>query len=43
MALVDLDSPPFWWQQQAKEHMAAPEARAFAGTDGVSTTCTQQL
>ena len=42
MALVDLDSPPIWWQQQAKEHMAASEARAFAGTDGASTTCTQQ-
>ncbi|KAK9908354.1 hypothetical protein WJX75_006503 [Coccomyxa subellipsoidea] len=34
MAVVDLDSPPDWWHEQAGDHMTADEARAFAGTDG---------
>lgn len=34
MAMVDLHHPPVWWRKQAREHMTAAEACAFAGTDG---------
>jgi hypothetical protein len=40
MALVQLDAPPAWFQQQQQQdHMTAAEARAFAGTDGEPTLC----
>ncbi|KAK9813210.1 hypothetical protein WJX72_010648 [[Myrmecia] bisecta] len=34
MAVVDLDDSPRWWQQQARYHMTAAQAREFAGTKG---------
>ena len=35
VALLDLDAPPRWFQrEQARDHLTAAEARAFAGTDG---------
>lgn len=34
VAVVDLDTPPRWWAEQAAEHMTAKEARQFTGTSG---------
>ena len=35
VALVDLDAPPAWFvTHQARDHLTAPEARAFARTNG---------
>ena len=31
---MDLDRPPTWWHRQARDHMAAHEARTYAGTTG---------
>ena len=31
---MDLDRPPTWWHSQATDHMAAHEARTYAGTTG---------
>eukprot|EP00803_Ostreobium_quekettii_P004625 evm.model.scf_672.1 EVM.evm.TU.scf_672.1 scf_672:490-3697(-) len=34
MAVVDLDTPPSWWAQQAHDHWTADQARHFASTEG---------